>query len=250
MFMLAKPLKSQPVAGWLASEKLDGVRAWWDGQKFISRGGAQFVAPQWFVAQLPAVCLDGELYMGRGMFQQLCGVVRRTIPDDADWQRVRFCVFDAPQASGGFEQRLAFAEKALAGCAVAQVVAHRKISGRAEADALMTQIIAGGGEGLMLRAPGSAYEGKRSGSLLKLKEFQSDEAEIIAHQPGEGQFMGQLGALLVRWKGKVFGLGAGLTHDLREDPPAIGLQVTFGFSGTTDGGTPRFPVFIAVRDYE
>src|SRR5688572_1079238 len=47
------------LGGWWMSEKLDGVRAYWDGRRFISRLGNPYVAPDWFVAGLPAVPLDG-----------------------------------------------------------------------------------------------------------------------------------------------------------------------------------------------
>ena len=51
-------------------EKLDGVRAWWDGRQFLSRQGNVYHAPQWFTAGLPNVCLDGELWLGRKAFQR------------------------------------------------------------------------------------------------------------------------------------------------------------------------------------
>ncbi len=51
-------------AGWWLSEKLDGVRAYWDGQQFWSRLGNLYHAPGWFVAGLPNVPLDGELWLG------------------------------------------------------------------------------------------------------------------------------------------------------------------------------------------
>lgn len=53
------------VTGWWLSEKLDGVRAYWDGSRFLSRLGNEFLAPQWFVASLPETPLDGELWVGR-----------------------------------------------------------------------------------------------------------------------------------------------------------------------------------------
>ena len=46
------------------SEKLDGVRAFWDGETLVSRRGNPFVAPPWFVEGFPAAPLDGELWMG------------------------------------------------------------------------------------------------------------------------------------------------------------------------------------------
>jgi len=65
------------VTGWWISEKLDGVRAWWDGKKFISRLGNEYIAPDWFTAGLPDHPLDGELWVGRKLFQDTVSIVRR-----------------------------------------------------------------------------------------------------------------------------------------------------------------------------
>ena len=43
--LLLETYKDQNISGWLMSEKLDGVRAYWDGEKLISRGGKVFAAP-------------------------------------------------------------------------------------------------------------------------------------------------------------------------------------------------------------
>src|SRR4051812_35450220 len=62
------------ITGWWMSEKLDGVRAFWNGKQFLSRGGNLFLAPDWFLADLPAVPLDGELWIGRKAFQRVSGI--------------------------------------------------------------------------------------------------------------------------------------------------------------------------------
>ena len=83
------------LTGWWMSEKLDGVRAWWDGQQLLSRLGNVLHAPDWFVAGLPPVPLDGELWMERKAFQRTVSVVRRQDRSDA-WREVRLLLFDAP----------------------------------------------------------------------------------------------------------------------------------------------------------
>ncbi|MEM7258571.1 MAG: DNA ligase, partial [Pseudomonadota bacterium] len=64
------------VSRYWVSEKFDGARAWWNGKNFISRGGNVYHAPAWFVANLPEVVLDGELWIGRNKFQQLMQTIR------------------------------------------------------------------------------------------------------------------------------------------------------------------------------
>src|SRR5206468_3851452 len=95
------------LSGWWMSEKLDGVRAYWDGTQFLSRLGNLFHAPDWFVEGLPELPLDGELWIGRKKFQRTVSIVRRQDKNEV-WNEVRFLVFDAPAAPGGFEDRLAF----------------------------------------------------------------------------------------------------------------------------------------------
>ncbi len=249
--MLAKPYADQCIDGWLISEKLDGVRALWDGATLTSRNGNTFAAPAWFTAQLPAgTPLDGELYIARGQFQATASVVRKQTPVDAEWQRISYQVFDAPSAPGGFEARLGLVHLVLAGNTIAQPVAHTVCTGKAQLDATFAQLTAAGAEGVMLRRPGSAYEQKRSTNLLKYKPFDSAEATVTGHEEGTGRLAGTLGALVCRWGDRVFKVGTGLTDDLRNAPPAIGALITFGFCGTTDAGLPRFPTFVAVRDYE
>jgi len=72
----------QDLTGWWMSEKLDGVRAYWDGKNFISRLGNLYHAPDWFVAKLPPVPLDGELWAGRKLFQRTVSIVRRQDKND------------------------------------------------------------------------------------------------------------------------------------------------------------------------
>jgi DNA ligase 1 len=77
------------VARYLVSEKLDGVRAFWDGREMLSRSGQRIEAPSWFSERLPAQALDGELWMARGRFEALSAAVRRRRPRKAEWRTIR-----------------------------------------------------------------------------------------------------------------------------------------------------------------
>ena len=243
--MLAYHYNGQDVTGWLMSEKLDGVRAIWTGSELVSRNGNKFNAPDWFTAQLPAgVELDGEIYLGRGNFQKVISLIRSA---DPDWSAVRFCVFDAPKAKGGVESRLAFAADALAGCAVASVIPQRACRDEADLAAELDILVAAGAEGVMLRAPGSRYDNYRSMNLLKMKPFATDEAEVVGSEQG---ITGIVGSLLLKWRGIIVKIGAGLTDELRAIPPAIGNVVTFSYCGLTEAGTPKCAAFVSERNYE
>ena len=93
------------LAGWWMSEKLDGVRAYWDGKQFLSRQGNLFHAPDWFVEQLPATPLDGELWLARKSFQRTVSIVRRQDKSDL-WRELAYVVFDVPAIEEPFERRL------------------------------------------------------------------------------------------------------------------------------------------------
>lgn len=237
------------LSGWWMSEKLDGVRAYWDGRQFLSRQGNLYHAPDWFVEGLPAVPLDGELWIDRKKFQRTVSIVRRQDKSDS-WNEVRFLVFDAPAASGGFEERLAFLKDALARGASKFTRQHPHERCR-NLEALRTELArieSLGGEGLMLRQPGSKYVAGRSSTLLKVKTFHDAEAVVVGHQAGAGRHKGRLGALLVRLpNGTEFAIGTGFSDRERENPPAPGATVTFRYQELSDAGVPRFPSWVGVR---
>jgi DNA ligase 1 len=238
-------------AGWLMSEKLDGVRAYWDGdgKRFISRQGNLYHAPDWFIAGLPTVPLDGELWLGRKAFQRTVSIVRRQDQSD-HWKQIRFLVFDAPGLEKGFEDRLAFVKECLAGKPeYAQAHEHFACRGVDHLRQELARLEALGAEGVMLRRPGSRYESGRSSTLLKVKSFHDAEARVIEHQGGAGRHKGRLGALLVELDdGTRFAVGTGFSDAERENPPAIGSVITFRYQELSDGGVPRFPSFVGVRE--
>ena len=88
----------QDPTGWLMSEKFDGVRAYWDGTRFLSRQGNKFHAPPWFTDDLPDVPLDGELWLARKAFQRTVSMVRRQDQSE-HWKQLLYVVFDERGAS-------------------------------------------------------------------------------------------------------------------------------------------------------
>ena len=240
--------------GWWVSEKLDGVRAYWDGQNFISRQGNIFHAPAWFKAGLPAHTLDGELWMGRQMFQKTISVVKR---QDAglEWKAVTYVVFDHPDHPGTFEERMAALEALFAVEMVheanVRVHKHSRCKDRVWLGEELLRIEANGAEGLMIRKPGSLYEAGRSHTLLKVKPFKDAEAKVVGHKPGKGRHKGVCGSLTVEMpNGKQFDVGSGLTDAERRNPPKVGATITYRYTELTNDGLPKCGSFVAVRDYE
>ena len=250
--LLARPWQSgTDLADWWVSEKYDGVRGFWDGSALRTRGGERIAAPPWFTAGWPATPLDGELWAGRGGFEQAQSAAGRLRPDDAAWRRLRFMVFDLPAHPGTFDERLAALRQVVAGIGQpwVQAVPQRKVASDAELQAWLREVVRGGGEGLMLHRGASRYRAGRGDDLLKLKLHDDAEARVIGHQPGQGRHAGRLGALLVETpEGRRFALGTGFTDAQRADPPPVGSWVTYRFRGLHAGsGLPRFASFVRVR---
>jgi DNA ligase 1 len=236
-------------AGWWMSEKLDGVRAYWDGTQFISRLGNLYCAPGWFVEGLPSVPLDGELWCGRKMFQGTVSIVRRTDRSD-NWKQVSYLVFDAPAEKGPFEERIELCRSYFEARKAPHARWHEHVTCRGieHLREELARVEALGGEGLMLRKPGSRYEACRSSTLLKVKTFHDAEARVLQHLPGTGKHKGRLGALLVEMPdGTRFNVGTGFSDAERDHPPPIGAIVTYRFQELSDGGVPRFPSYVGVR---
>ena len=239
---------------WWVSEKYDGVRAHWDGRQLRTRGGERIAAPAWFTAGWPALPMDGELWAGRGRFEHAQSAAAREQPDDAQWRALRYMVFDLPAHPGSFDERLAALRAAVSALnhTWVQAVPQRKVAGDAELQALLREVVRGGGEGLMLHRGASLYRAGRGDDLLKLKTHDDAEARVIAHVPGKGKHAGRLGALMVETpEGRRFALGTGFTDAQRADPPPVGSWVTYRFRGLHEGsGLPRFASFLRVRSDE
>lgn len=239
--------------GYLVSEKFDGVRAFWDGRQLRLRGGAPVATPVWFSAGLPTVALDGELWLGRGRFDAVSGLVRSGRVDAPAWRAVRYLVFELPAAPGSFAQRA----RRLQELAVAsppgpwEAIAQSTLRDQAALRWCLAQVVDAGGEGLMLHRVDAPYVTGRSSVLLKLKPLHDADAVVLAHLPGRGRHQGRLGALLVRSdSGTIFRLGTGLSDALREAPPPVGAMLTYTHRGHTSNGLPRFASFLRLRHAE
>ena len=244
------------LADYWVSEKYDGVRGFWDGQKLLTRGGQAINAPAWFTANWPKTPMDGELWAGRGQFQKAVSTVRQQSPDDAAWRSIKFMVFDLPAEPGPFTERLSTLNNLVGKLAVpwVQAVAQSKVASHAALQSQLKQITKAGAEGLMLHRGSSLYKGVRNDDLLKVKTHDDAEAKVVAHIPGKGKYAGQLGALLVEAPAadgkaaKRFKLGTGFTDAQRQNPPAVGSQVTYRYRGLTGSGIPRFASFMRLRE--
>lgn len=144
--------------GWWASEKLDGVRAHWDGKQLWSRTGKEYLPPSWWVERLPANAqLDGELFIMRDKFDETSGWIRGGA--SPMWADISYVVFDTVDFAAPLEKRWEAARKACKDgpMTVDQIIKAKgsqiafleqtKVTSRAHLDELLEKVETVGGEG-------------------------------------------------------------------------------------------------------
>lgn len=268
------PVKGFPTApfGWYLSEKFDGYRAIWDGKDFRSRGNNIFNVPEWFKCWMPGgIALDGELFLGRENFEK-CGIFRKKNPDDQEWINadVKYHIFDAPSHDGLFNERYNFIKNFIRDrCKMDRknlgikyevkcpliLTEQIKVSSEKEVSVIFERLVNKGAEGIMLRAPNSPYEGKRSAHLLKYKQLFDSECKIIGYKKGTGKYKDLLGSFrceLVKDSKIKFDI-SGMNDDIRKNyllTHPIGTIVTFTYMGLGKSGIPRHPQYLRIRRNE
>jgi DNA ligase 1 len=260
--------------GWWASEKYDGYRALWNGKDFRSRNGNKFNVPEWFTQIMPPdYALDGEFWVGRGCFDK-CGIFKKKLPETDEWidKKVIYKVFDVPSYNKPFKERMKklkdivknrckckktfkLPKKVSSMKCPIEVTQQTKIKSKEHLNNMFSNVIKGGGEGIMLRKPQSIYEGKRSSTLLKMKVEFDTEAEIIGYKLGVGKYIGMLGSfkcklILGKNKGVTFNV-SGMNDEIRTNykkTHKIGTIITIAFNDYTKDGVPRHPRYLRKKD--
>ena len=249
--LLAETYKENiDITQYLVSEKLDGVRAYWDGKQLLSRQGNRFYPPAWFIQDFPQQALDGELWIARNQFQQTVSTVRKQNPIDREWRKISYQLFELPEAKGTFQQRIKAMQTLIDNLAIPhlKVIPQYRLDTTTALRKKLDSVIAQGAEGLMLHRADALYQSGRSRVLLKVKKHQDAEARVIKHLAGKGRFKNKMGSILVEdEKGRRFKIGTGFTLQQRENPPAIGSMITYQYFGRTKKGLPRFASFLRMR---
>lgn len=249
VFLLKTYDGSQDVVGWVMSEKLDGVRGVWDGERLLSRNGKVLHAPAWFTRDFPPFALDGELWTKRADFENIVSIVRSKTAD-ARWRRVKYHVFEVPRQAGGLLARLAVLRDYLQQQPNEHIVIipQTPVTAAEDLTDFLAEVTAGGGEGVVVRDPASPYQTGRLSSALKAKNHLDAECVVRAILPGKGKYTGQMGALRCEMAdGAQVNIGSGFSDRLRAQPPPLGSVITFKYYGLTGNGKPRFPVYLRIR---
>lgn len=164
-------IESFNIKRWM-SEKMDGIRGYWNGENLLSRNGNTLDFPEWFVEGFPThVALDGELWMGQGT--SVDDLMRVLNSKNPDWDQIGFYVFDIPSSPGTYEERMQQMEelKPVVPPHV-HIVKNTLRAGRQHLYEYLYSITKQKGEGVMIRKPNTSYEKGYTFSLLKVKVFK------------------------------------------------------------------------------
>ncbi len=243
---LLKLYKDQNITGWVMSEKLDGIRAYWSGKELLFRSGQVIHAPKWFTKNYPPFPIDGELWTKRGDFENISSIVRDKIPNEKAWKQIKHYIFEVPNAKGGLLERLK--KVAPYEGEIIKLIPQIPIKNKKHLQTFLKEIEYKRGEGVVVRDPNTPYIAKRTSKALKVKSFLDKECKIIGYNRGHGKLKDMMGSLICQMdNNSTFIIGSGFSMNERKNPLAIGSVITFKYKEMTKYGKPRFPVFLRVR---
>lgn len=249
LFLLKTYDDSKEIFGWVMSEKLDGIRGFWNGQELLTRGGEKLNPPKWFIKDYPSFPVDGELWTKRGDFENISSIVRSKNSGDR-WKKITHHIFEVPNQSGGLLKRLSVLEKHLAANSTPylKVLKQTTIKTKQQLKDFLTQVTSNKGEGVVVRNPDTLYETGRLSSALKVKKYFDTECTVLEILPGKGKYQNKMGSVLCQTaQGQRLKIGSGFKDKDRVNPPNVGSKITFKYYGFTKKGKFKYPVYLRIR---
>ena len=266
---------------WYASRKIDGVRCLMfvkDGEIHTSsRGGKNYDSSTYhitcnpklkkFMLDNPTLILDGELYIHGYSLQTLSGLARlKKETDKCD--ELQYYIYDVVDTNKTFEERLEILDHIKDelqldfepnktfedGDLQIQMVPHVKVEGWVQIKKTHDSYVKEGFEGAVIRRPDKKYGvNKRTNDMVKVKEYQDGEFEIIGFS--EGLRPEDMVFVCVTEDGKEFEAKPVGPRELKHEyleriDEIIGKMATVKYFSFSDGGTPTQPVLKCIRDYE
>ena len=229
--------------------KLDGVRLLVSKDGCFSRTGKPVPGLEHLGKGLKdGEWLDGECYAPNMTFEELTSAFKMN-PRSLEFHGFDFFDTNRPDLPFAERQRI-LKDK------TKTIVDTFLVPKKSEIQKYHKQFVEQGHEGIMIRESTSIYEiGKRSNYLLKFKEFQTEEYEIVGANCGHGRDADAVVWICKTASGHEFTVKPEGTIKERERyykdrEKYIGKQLTVRFQNLTALGVPRFPVGVVIRDYE
>jgi DNA ligase-1 len=221
-----KKFRNQNVIGYWMSEKYDGIQGQWDGKVLRTREGNIIHAPKFWTNSLPDKNLIGELWIGRNKYSETWGIISKRNPDESEWQKIRFMLFDGEISGRHFGK-------------YAKRVTQIKIKSQDQFDEFYRDVIDNGGEGIVIETPDH--------ELMKKKPISDDDGMVVGYKKGTGRNEGLVSALIIRLRDNREMKIGGLDDKAKSKPPRIGKIIKFKYQGFTSKGLPRFASYNGIR---
>ena len=242
----AKIYKDQNISGWLISEKLDGIRGYWDGKTLYTKHGTRLFPPKEFIINFPPFALDGELWSKHQDFEYIQSTV---LKHNGLWEGISYNIFEVPKAKGNFLVRL---QKAASWFQqhpnpYVHIITQHPCTNQTVLLKYLKTVVTEGGEGVMVKDPTLAYFQGRTSHVLKVKKAHDMEGRVTkVHINPSTNTLKSLELKLAN--GIHFKLGNGFSDEERKHPPLVGQSITFKYYGFTKYGKPKFTSFLRIRD--
>lgn len=237
------------VKDWLMSEKLDGIRAYWNGKELLSKNGNKIYAPSWFTKNFPNFELDGELWTKRNDFENIQNIVLDKKPS-LQWKEITYNIFEVPNQESHFLKRL---EKVAVWLKnhpnkYIKVIPQIKCKDKNHLDEYLEYLVNLKAEGIIIKNPNIEYFKGRSNQILKVKKFEDMEGRVVGINYHKNR---KFKSLIIKLENEIiFNLGNGFTKKQRLNHPKVGDIVAFKYYNFTKFGKPKFASFLRIRKLE
>lgn len=233
------------------SEKLDGVRAFWDGKNLYSKGGKLLTPPSFFTQNFPPFAIEGELWSKRGDFENIVSILKSTKKKEK-WRELKFYIFEVPNQQGGILKRLEVLEAYLASqpAPFISIIPQLPLNTLQALQDALSAITQAGGEGVVVREKDAPYYTGRNKKAMKLKLYEDRECKITSYVQGKGKFENLVGSIICLDGDVEFKIGSGMSENFRKNPPKVGTIITYKYFGLNKNKLPKFPVFLRIRSDE
>jgi ATP-dependent DNA ligase len=252
--------------------KLDGVRMICDTACCYSRTGKLFdtVPMRHITDALSRLVIDnpnmrdfwfdGELFSTELMFEDIVGACRTSVVhDETKYTQLQYHVYDIVPTTNHsnmiYEERYKLLKECVWNENALQLVVCSQVESKDDIYDMHDQYVSQQYEGIMIRNKKGVYKSSRSYDLQKYKKFVDHEFEITDVKEAVGSDAGS--AIIqcktndsvlfwVRPKGSL----EYRTNLLKASTSLVGKTLTVRYQNLTDKGVPRFPVGVAIREYE
>ena len=254
----------------LADPKLDGMRMTTVRGETISRRGKHIPtvphiadALQYLYKTYPNIRFDGEIYNHeyREDFNTLMSLARKGKPDEGDLnlaaQKLEYHIYDMydydmPTLTAVERKDWLAVVLTDFNASCIEFVDCTVVNTEQELADIKAQHLLDGYEGTIIRIPNSIYVTKRTKTLMKIKEFITEEFIIQDVVEGKGNKSGKAGAVQVLVENKLVDCGIRgsweyCTQLLKDRDSYLGEKATIRHFGVTEDGSLRFPVCIDLK---